>query len=61
MAQAFKSIKQGLTEAIVHAKGNVISVKLYQPKNVDVSDLRGRLGKSGHSLNLVFNHKSNSR
>lgn len=44
MAQAFASIKQGLTEAIAHAKGNTDGVKLYQPKNVDVSGLRGRLG-----------------
>ncbi len=44
MAKAFESIKQGLTEAIDHAKGNKDGVKLYQPKNVDVSGLRGRLG-----------------
>jgi putative transcriptional regulator len=45
MAKAFTSIKQGLTEAIAHAKGsNADGVKLYYPKNVDVSGLRGRLG-----------------
>ena len=44
MAQAFASIKQGLTEAIAHAKGNTDGVKLYHPKSVDVSGLRGRLG-----------------
>lgn len=44
MAQAFQSIKQGLTEAIAHAKGNTGGVKLYQPQQVDVSGLRGRLG-----------------
>lgn len=45
MEKAFASIKQGLTEAIAHAKGNnADDVKLYHPKNVDVSGLRGRLG-----------------
>ena len=44
MAKAFESIKQGLTEAIAHAKGNTDGVKLYQPQQVDVSGLRGRLG-----------------
>jgi len=44
MAKAFESIKQGLTEAIAHAKGNTDGVKLYQPQQVDVSVLRGRLG-----------------
>ncbi len=44
MANAFESIKQGLTEAIAHAKGNADGVKLYQPQQVDVSGLRGRLG-----------------
>jgi putative transcriptional regulator len=44
MAKAFESIKQGLTEAIAHAKGNTDGVKLYQPQKVDVSGLRDRLG-----------------
>ena len=44
MAKAFESIKQGLTEAIAHAKGNTDGVTLYQPQQVDVSGLRGRLG-----------------
>jgi putative transcriptional regulator len=46
MAEAFKSIKQGLNEAIAHARsksGTAESVKLYQPQAVDVSSLRGRL------------------
>jgi len=44
MAKAFESIKQGLTEAIAHAKGNTDGVKMYQAQQVDVSGLRGRLG-----------------
>ena len=44
MAQAFQSIKQGLNEAIAHARGAKAGVKLYQPQAVDVSQLRERLG-----------------
>lgn len=44
MTKAFQSIKQGLTEAIAHAKGNIDGVKLYQDQQVDVSGLRDRLG-----------------
>ena len=46
MAGAFDSIKQGLSEAIAHAKSKgckPAGVKLYQPHAVDVSGLRGRL------------------
>ncbi|CAN1495324.1 COG2944 Predicted transcriptional regulator [Burkholderiaceae bacterium] len=46
MSKAFNSIKQGLTEAIAHAKSKddkVSGVKLYQPHAVDVSNLRQRL------------------
>ena len=44
MALAFQSIKQGLNEAIAHARGAKAGVKLYQPQAVDVSRLRERLG-----------------
>lgn len=40
MSKAFESIKQGLTEAIDHAKGVAVGVKTYQPKAVDVKLLR---------------------
>ncbi len=40
MSTAFESIKQGLTEAIAHAKGESVGVKTYQPKAVDVKLLR---------------------
>ncbi len=46
MGQAFDSIKQGLNEAIAHAKSKgakTDSIKLYQPHAVDVSGLRARL------------------
>jgi putative transcriptional regulator len=46
MTSAFDSIKQGLKEAVVHAKSKgtkPAGVKLYQPHAVDVSTLRERL------------------
>jgi putative transcriptional regulator len=46
MARAFDSIKQGLNEAIAHAKfqgKEVAGIKVYQPQAVDVSRLRERL------------------
>ena len=46
MTNAFKSIKQGLTEALAHAKTKdteATGVKLYQPHAVNVSELRQRL------------------
>lgn len=41
---AFQSIKQGLTEAVAHAKGKQVGVNEYQPYEVDVAGLRKRLG-----------------
>lgn len=41
---AFTSIKQGLTEAIAHAKGQQPGVVEYRPYAVDVGALRRRLG-----------------
>jgi putative transcriptional regulator len=46
MARAFDSIKQGLNEAIAHAKSKgrkAEGIKLYKPHAVDVSSLRERL------------------
>jgi len=44
MGAAFDSIKQGLTEAITHARGEKIEVKVYQPVPVNVAGLRQRMG-----------------
>ncbi|NTV95679.1 MAG: helix-turn-helix domain-containing protein [Thiobacillus sp.] len=43
MGNAFESIKQGLTEAVAHAKGQKVAAKVYQPIAVDVAGLRKRL------------------
>jgi putative transcriptional regulator len=44
MGTAFDSIKQGLTEAITHARGEKVAAKAYQPVPVDVAGLRQRMG-----------------
>jgi putative transcriptional regulator len=44
MGAAFDSIKQGLTEAITHARGEKVAIKVYQPVPVNVAGLRQRMG-----------------
>lgn len=48
MSQAFESIKQGLNEAVAHAKAKGANkptgIKLHHPQSVDVPALRDRLG-----------------
>lgn len=44
MSDAYKSIKHGLTDAIAHARGKRVAVRVFEPKSVDVSDLRQRVG-----------------
>ena len=44
MGKAFERIKQGLNEAIGHAKGKQAGVKVWRPAAVDVAAVRGRLG-----------------
>jgi putative transcriptional regulator len=43
MSKAFDSIKQGLSEAIAHAKGESQGVKVYRHHAVDVKALRQRV------------------
>lgn len=42
-SSAFESIKQGLTEAVGHAKGKQVAAKVYQSSPGDVAGLRKRL------------------
>lgn len=44
MGKAFESIRQGLNEAIGHARGEQAGVKVWHPSAVDVAAVRGRLG-----------------
>ena len=54
MGTIFKSIARGLNEAIVHAKGKKIAVKMYKPKAVDVSALRQRMGMTQEQFAARF-------
>jgi putative transcriptional regulator len=57
MINAFKSIQQGLTEAIAHAKTKdtkTTGVKLYQPHVFNVSDLRQRLNMTQEQFAARF-------
>lgn len=44
MGSAFESIRQGLTEAISHAKGEPVAAKIYRPCPVNVATIRQGLG-----------------
>jgi putative transcriptional regulator len=54
MSTAFKSIKQGLNEAIQHAKGKRIAIQIYEPKSVDVAALRQRVGMTQEQFAARF-------
>ena len=44
MSKAFDSIKQGLQEAIEHARGKEIGVRVHRPRSVDVKAVRAKVG-----------------
>lgn len=54
MRKAFDSISCGLNEAISHAKGEKVAVKLYKPEAVDVSALRRRMGMTQEQFAARF-------
>lgn len=54
MGSAFESIRQGLTEAISHAKGEVSGVKVYRPAPVDVALIRRNLGMTQEEFSARF-------
>lgn len=54
MGTAFGSIKQGLSEAIAHARGDAVEVKVYEPKSVDVASLRKRIGMTQEQFAARF-------
>lgn len=54
MGTAFSSIKQGLNEAIAHARGDAVNVKVYEPKSVDVASLRRRIGMTQEQFAARF-------
>jgi putative transcriptional regulator len=54
MGTAFSSIKQGLNEAIAHARGDAVDIKVYEPKSVDVAALRRRIGMTQEQFAARF-------
>ena len=46
MGNAFESIRQGLNEAIAHAKGEAPQVQVFTPTAINVAGVRDRLGLS---------------
>ena len=56
MGKAFESIKQGLVEAIGHAKGTRAGagVRIFEPRAVDVKELRQRVGMTQEQFAARF-------
>jgi len=56
MGKAFESIRQGLTEAIGHAKGirAGAGVRVFQPQAIDVKELRQRVGMTQEQFAARF-------
>lgn len=55
MSKAFESIKQGLNEAIAHARGDKrAGVKEYRRTPIDVKELRKRIGMTQEQFAARF-------
>ena len=54
MGKTFESIARGLNEAITHAKGKKIAVKIFKPEEVDVSELRRGMGMTQEQFAARF-------
>ena len=54
MGKVFESIARGLNEAVAHAKGKKVAVKIYKPKQVDVSALRRHMGMTQEQFAARF-------
>jgi putative transcriptional regulator len=54
MGNAFASIARGLNEAVSHAKGQKVAVKVYKPESVDVSALRKQMGMTQEQFAARF-------
>jgi putative transcriptional regulator len=46
MSTAFGSIKEGLTQAIAHAKSEEVKARIHCPKAIDVKAIRAQVGMS---------------
>lgn len=54
MSKAFDSIRQGLSEAITHARGQASEVRSYRPHAVDVKALRQRVSMTQEQFAARF-------
>ena len=54
MSEAFKSIKQGLSEAIEYAKGKSTKAIVHNFEAVDVKEIRANMGMSQREFASVF-------
>lgn len=54
MGTVFKSIKQGLEEAIAHAKGEAMGVRVHRPRSVDVKAVRAKVGMTQEQFAACF-------
>ena len=54
MSTAFESIKQGLQEAVVHAKGDERNVRVHRPRAVDVKAVRIKVGMTQEQFAARF-------
>lgn len=54
MTAAFESIKQGLQEAIAHAKGEASEVRMHYPRLVDVKAVRAKVGMTQEQFAARF-------
>lgn len=54
MSTAFDSIKQGLQEAITHARGDEAGVRIHRPRAVDVKAVRAKVGMTQEEFAASF-------
>lgn len=54
MSTAFESIKQGLQEAIAHAKGETTGIRVHRPRVVDVKAVRAKVGMTQEQFAARF-------
>jgi putative transcriptional regulator len=54
MGTTFDSIARGLNEAVAHAKGKKVAIKIYKPEAVDVSALRQGMGMTQEQFAARF-------
>lgn len=54
MSAAFENIKQGLQEAIAHAKGDERGVRVHRPREIDVKAVRAKVGMTQEQFAARF-------